>query len=260
MHCALEPAKLRRMNSMRTAAVLGCGKRSTGKEGWAIGHSHATGEREADPNIRLLGVDPNQDNLQAFGEKFGLPRENLFASTDDLYAKLIPDYVSVCTWPALHAPMVVKASSKGVKGILCEKPMALNGLEIRQMIDACQNKGTQLAIGHQRRHNPNFRLLRRLLHEGAVGDYWMLDARVGGNWDVLSWAVHWFDMANFLFDAEPLWLMAGMDHTGQRRYQHAVEDNSVVFAQYPDNKQAIFVTGPQTDPESGFVVRGQKGF
>src|SRR5262249_54118388 len=28
----------------------------------------------------------------------------------------------------------------------------------------------------------------------------------------------------------------------------------------PDNKQAIFVTGPDTDPENGFVVRGQKGF
>src|SRR3990170_5576528 len=106
---------------MRTAAVIGCGKRGTGKEGWAIGHEHATGYREADPKIRLLGVDPNQDNLLAFGEKFNLPKDDLFASTGELYAKVIPDYVSVCTWPGLHAPMVLEASNKGVKGIFCEK-------------------------------------------------------------------------------------------------------------------------------------------
>jgi len=244
---------------MRTAAILGCGKRSTGKEGWAIGHAHATGYREADPSVRLLGVDPNPENLEAFGGKFGLPKEDLFASTDELYAKLIPDTVSVCTWPPLHAPMVIEASNRGVKGILCEKPMALNGLEIRQMISTCRKNGTQLAIGHQRRHNPAFNLLKRLLDEGAVGDHWMLEARVGDGWDMLSWTVHWFDMANFLYDATPLWLLAGMDHTGQRRYQHAVEDRSVVFVQYPGNKQAVFITGPSGDPESSFFVRGQRG-
>ena len=44
--------------------------------------------------------------------------------------------------------------------------------------------------------------------------------------------------------------MAGLDHTGQRRYRHSVEDASVVFADYPEHRQAIFITGPDNHQES----------
>jgi len=57
----------------RLAAVIGCGKFNPGKEGWAIGHAHADGYKKADPGIRLRGVDPNPENLAAFGQQLGVP-------------------------------------------------------------------------------------------------------------------------------------------------------------------------------------------
>lgn len=246
----------------RTAAVIGCGKFIEGKEGWAIGHAHADAYRKADPTLRLYGVDINPDNLRAFGERFNVPSCDLFASTDALYAALTPDFVSVCTWPKLHAPQVIEAAARGVRGIVCEKPMALNGVEIDAMLAACQKAGTRLAIAHQRCYNAPFTLAKKLLHAGAIGDKWVLEARVGDGWDILSWSVHWFDLTHWLFGAAPLSVLAGIDHTGERRYQHAVENASVIFADYPESRQAVFITGPHNHQgeQGDLFIRGSTGF
>jgi predicted dehydrogenase len=236
---------------------LGCGKRSNSKEGWAIGHAHAEGWLKADPKIRLCGVDISPENLAAFGERFKLPREQLFASTDALYEALKPDYVSVCTWPALHMPMTVEAAERGVRGVVCEKPMALDIDEMRQMRDACAKRGTRLAIAHQRCYEPMYRLARKLIQSGAVGERLVLEARVGDDWDILSWSVHWFDMARFLFDAKPVRVLAGGDVTGARRYQHAVENWSNIYVEYSGGQQATFITGPSH--QYGLWVRGSRG-
>lgn len=244
----------------RVTAVIGCGKFSPGKEGWAIGHAHAEGYKLADPGVRLLGVDPNPENLAAFGERFGVPAGDLFDSTEALYNAVTPDVVSVCTWPKLHAPQVLEAAAKGVRGIICEKPMSLSGREIDAMLEACTKSGSLLAIAHQRCHNPNFKFAKKLLIEGAIGTDWVLEARVGGGWDMLSWSVHWIDMASWLFGATPVSVLAGASHSGQRVYQHAVEDGSVVFAEYPEKRQAIFITGPDHYQHGEMVfVRGSEG-
>jgi predicted dehydrogenase len=244
---------------MRIVVIIGCGKFVEGKEGWAIGHQHAQGWIEAFPDVVLHGVDISPENLQAFGQRFNIPPERLFASTDNLYRVLTPDYVSVCTWPRLHAPQTIEAALRGAKGIVCEKPLALNQGEILEMIEACSKRGTRLAVGHQRRFEPEFRLAKKLLHEGVIGDKWILEARVEDGWDILSWTTHWFDMANFFFDGAPLRVLAGMDHRGNRRYQHAVEDSSVVLAEYANDRQALFVTGPLNPLRAPIAVRGTDG-
>ncbi len=249
------------MSTQRIAAVIGCGRYVDGKEGWAIGHSHADSYQKADSNLRLIGVDVNRENLEAFGKRFNVAPGDLFESTAAMYAAVKPDYVSVCTWPGLHAPQVIEAAKAGVKGIVCEKPVALCGSEIDAMLGACNERGTKIAIAHQRCYDANFRLAKKLLHEGAIGDSWVLEARVGDGWDILSWSVHWFDLTEWLFDAPALSVMAGIDHSGARRYNHAVENASVIFAEYPENRQAIFLTGPNNPHESlaPVFIRGSEG-
>src|SRR6202020_1579740 len=101
------------------------------------------------------------------------------------------------------------------------------------MLETCRKAGVKLAVGHQRRLDPVFQLAKTLLHAGVIGEKWVLEGRVPDGWDILSWTTHWFDMANFFFESAPLRVLAGMDHRGNRRYQHAVEESSVVFAEYP---------------------------
>jgi predicted dehydrogenase len=240
-------------------AVIGCGRRTGGKEGFAIGYGHAKAWLAARPDAQLVAVDIVEANLQAFGEHFSLPQEQLFRSTDALYAAGTPDYVSICTWPALHAPQTIMAARAGARGIICEKPLALHMGEIAAMRAACDQHNTRLAVAHQRRLEGVFQLARQLLHSGSIGDSWVLEARVGEGWDMLSWTTHWFDMANFLLAANPTRLLAGLDYSGQRRYGHAVENSSVVFVEYDNAAQALFVTGPDTTQEAAISIRGSKG-
>ena len=202
---------------MKTVAIIGCGKFVEGKEGWAIGHAHADGYLKSGHEIKLLGVDVSPENLKAFGDKYKLPTDQLFASTEALYAAGIPDCVSVCTWPALHHPMVLEALRKGVKAVICEKPFTLDVGEQREIEQVAAKKGAIVAIAHQRRLEAPFKALKQVVQSGALGGNLEVRAFVGDGWDILSWTTHWFDMANFMFDAAPEWVLAGMELGETRR-------------------------------------------
>jgi UDP-N-acetyl-2-amino-2-deoxyglucuronate dehydrogenase len=242
-----------------TIAIIGCGRAQGGMEGFGIAYQHATAWRTANPKCRILAVDINAQNLEAFASTYQLPKEDLFLSSEALYKTLVPDVVSVCTWPGLHADMVIEASSAGVKIVLCEKPMALNMLEVNHMVAVCKEKGTQLAVTHQRRFNPYFVAVKEFLKTETLAGPFVLEFRVSDGWDILSWTTHWFDQANFLLERTPDWVMAGLDFSNERRYGHAVENSSVVLAQY-DKHQAIFITGPDHAHPFPLVIRGSNGF
>jgi len=242
---------MKEANQMRTAAVIGCGKRGEGQVGWAIGHMHGFGYKHAKQQVKLLGVDLSRENLSAFGSAFALPDEQLFDSTEALYSAGIPDIVSICTWPGLHAPMAIEAMDKGVKGLVIEKPLALDMDQVHSIRKKVADTGAIVVVAHQRRYGAYFRTLKRVVDENRLGDGLRIEARVGDGWDILSWTTHWFDMANFLLGTPPLYVLAGAQVTDKRIYGHAAEDASIIFAEYPEGRSATFCTGPM----SGFDLR-----
>ena len=99
--------------------------------------------------------------------------------------------------------------------------------------------------------------MKEILKSGELGDQVQVTAHVGDDWDVLSWTVHWFDMTNFLLDGPPEYVLAGMDVHLSRRYRHAVEDKSIVLADYGSRGTAQYLTGPHRGVSFG--VQGSTG-
>ncbi len=244
-------------SSLKKAAVIGCGKFVEGQEGWAIGHAHGGAISALSDELELYGVDLSPENLVAFGDRFSLSEERLFASSDALYASFTPDIVAICTWPKLHAPMAMEAMERGVKGIVIEKPIALDAGEIQMLLNKAAESGTHISVAHQRVYDPYYQSCKRVARSGVLGKPLTVNARVGDNWDVLSWTTHWFAMANYLFDSAPEYVLAGMDVSDKRIYQQAVENASIVFAEYPDQHSAQFLTGPLSG--ASFSIRGPEG-
>lgn len=248
---------------MKRIAIIGCGKpraaAEQGKVGWGIAHAHANGYRAAFPNAQWYAVDPVAGNRSAFAAQYGIDGSRCFATANELYQSVVPDAVSICTWPALHVPLAVEACQAGVKAVTVEKPIGLDGMQIIELQAAAARSGTHVAVAHQRRYERPFERAREIIQNGMLGENLVLEARVGEAWDILSWTVHWFDMASYLFDAQPTNLLAGVDHRGERRYGHAVERASVVFAEYAGRRQAVFITGPDAQPHFGITVRGTEG-
>ena len=110
------------MSTQYSAAVIGVGKAGGGGPkggGHAIGYTHAQ-MFQSDPRVKLIaGADINADNLQAFADKFSVPRASPPTAT---CCALKPDLVSIGTYVGLHCEMIEAAAQAGVKGILCEKP------------------------------------------------------------------------------------------------------------------------------------------
>jgi predicted dehydrogenase len=192
--------------------IIGCGRpwKSEGASGFGMSHFHARGYKDS-PQAEIVALaDIVQENAEAFRERNG--GDAIYTDYKEMLADANLDMVSICTWPHLHAQMVIDAAEAGVKAIHCEKPMAPTWGEARQMAKVCDERGVQLTFNHQRRFGPEFVQARKLLRDGAIGDLVRLEGSCGNLFD---WGTHWFDMFFFYNDETPAkWVLGQVEPTG----------------------------------------------
>ena len=70
---------------------------------------------------------------------------------------------------SLHREWTIKAAEHG-KHVLCEKPLALNAAEARDMIAACAAHGVRLMEAFMYRYTDRIRLVREVLRRGDLGE------------------------------------------------------------------------------------------
>jgi predicted dehydrogenase len=79
------------------------------------------------------------------------------------------DLVSIVTPVVTHCEMTLAALDAG-KAVLCEKPMAMNADEARQMMDRAREAGVLAHIDHELRFLPGRIKMRELINDGAIGN------------------------------------------------------------------------------------------
>jgi predicted dehydrogenase len=128
------------------------------------------------------------------------------------------DAVIVSTPPPLHAEMCMAALEQG-KHVLCEKPLARNPQESRQIVEAAHRHRKLLGSGFNLRFFPPIMKAREILDSGQIGELdhirsfaghpggsefthpWVHDASVMGGGALLDNGVHIIDLtAYFLGD------------------------------------------------------------
>ena len=93
----------------------------------------------------------------------------LHGSYADLLADPDVDAVYMPLPNHLHAEWSARAADAG-KHVLCEKPAALDAAQTAAMIDACTSRGVVWMEAFMYRFHPQWRVVRRLLDEGAIGE------------------------------------------------------------------------------------------
>src|SRR5207244_4352761 len=81
-----------------------------------------------------------------------------------------PDLVSICCWPPLRPELTELAADAGVKGILAEKPFAVDMAGADRMIAAAKRNGALLVVGHQRRFHNRYVEAKKIIDNGDIGD------------------------------------------------------------------------------------------
>ena len=143
---------------MLDAAIVGLGR-------W--GKNFVESVQYKSERVRFVrGVDKAPEKVREFAERHDLP---LCSELSEVLADPAIKAVVIVTPHSLHRPMVEAAAAAG-KHVFCEKPLALNILDARAMIEACRRAGVVLGVGHNRRLWPSMQALKRVVRSGALGE------------------------------------------------------------------------------------------
>ena len=131
-----------------------------------ISSMHIEGYQKC-PNVEVIATcDVIAERAKAQAERFNIPQ--CFTSAGRLLRLKDVDAVSVCTPNIDHKRSTIKALRAG-KHVLCEKPMAMNAREARQMIDAARKARRKLMIAYNNRFRADARFLKKTIDGGAIG-------------------------------------------------------------------------------------------
>jgi predicted dehydrogenase len=242
------------MNTYRVG-FIGCG---------GIARAHADGYRAiTNARIELIAgadIDPASERAQRLGRDYGV---KIYGDYREMLHRESLDLISVCTWPRTHCDATVAAAGRGVKGILCEKPMAISLDEADRMIEACAHSKTTLAIGHAHRFSPQAVKARELARQGEIGRVTMIYGHC--SLDLMNNGTHVIDLINFFNgDAEPLWVMGQIERRRrlEGRGNHPdmiVEDMAVGRVGYANGVSALIELGERTGQDFAFRITGTEG-
>ena len=77
--------------------------------------------------------------------------------------------VIVCTPPHLHKPMCLEALKRG-KHVLCEKPLARNPEEAKEIVTMAEKNKVVLKCGFNLRHHSGLQQARIWFDQGIIGE------------------------------------------------------------------------------------------
>lgn len=117
----------------------------------------------------------------------------------------------------VHKEIAIAAAQNG-KNIFCEKPLALNVKDARQMLEAVEKSGVRHQIGFNYRFTPAVALAKKIIDEGRLGQIyhfrakylqdwiinpdfplvWRLDKNIAGSGSHGDLGAHIIDLARFL--------------------------------------------------------------
>jgi predicted dehydrogenase len=182
------------------AGIIACG---------IIAQAHLRAYRKIDAVEVVAGADVSPEARARWTAEHGIPR--MYATAEELLERERPDIVSVCTWPPLRPEMTELACAKGVRGIVAEKPMAVDLAGCDRMIAAAERSGVVLIVHHQRRFRSRFVKARELIDAGAIGEVVQIGV-FNPTGDLLTSSSHMVDVMRYLLhDAPAEWVIGQVD-------------------------------------------------
>ena len=138
-----------------------------GVVGMGIGRMHINNYLKA-PGCKLTALcDTDAERVAEAAKEFGV--EHVFTDAQKMFDSGEIDAVSICTPNAFHAPLTIAALKAGLH-VLCEKPMAMNTAEAKEMIATADKAGKKLAIHFNHRMNPFVHAMRDYVTSGDLGE------------------------------------------------------------------------------------------
>jgi predicted dehydrogenase len=128
------------------------------------------------------------EKAEKAAKEYGIPEARIYTEYQELLQDKSIDAVHICTPNNSHAEITI-ASLESDKHVMCEKPMAINSLEAKSMLEAAERTGKKLTIGYQNRFRKDPILLNKACEDGDLGDVYLAKAHAIRRRGVPTWGV-----------------------------------------------------------------------
>ena len=136
------------------------------------------------PGAELVAIcRRNKEKANQLAEKFNVPE--VYYSYQNLVKSKNVDAVIVATPNAYHRENTIAAAEEG-KHVLCEKPMATNLEDAKEMIRACRENKVKLQVGFNQRFFNHIKIVKRLIEEKVIGEVKAFNTTYREGWDLYS--------------------------------------------------------------------------
>ena len=187
-------------------AILGAGR---------IGQVHARAVASTDKATLVAIADPIGDAAQKVADQYGCDIRTI----DEIRDSKDVDAVAICTPTDTHADLIEEFARAG-KAVFCEKPVDLDVERVKECLKTVADENATLMVGFQRRFDPDFMALKKVIDDGQIGDVEMIALtsrdpgappadyikRSGGIFRDMT--IHDFDVARWLLSEEVATVMA----------------------------------------------------
>ncbi|MDD5673298.1 MAG: Gfo/Idh/MocA family oxidoreductase [Chitinivibrionales bacterium] len=189
-------------------------KLRVGVIGLSMGQFHIQGYQQHKNAVVAAIADLDKSKLETVGDKYAVPGR--YTDYKKMLAREDLDIVSVVTPNIFHKPIAIAALKAGCH-VLCEKPMAMNAGQAREMLAAANAAKKRIMINFSYRFNEQSQALKRAVEAGVMGDIyfgrtvwhrrrgipglggWFCSKKMAGGGPLIDLGVHRLDLA--------LWLM-----------------------------------------------------
>lgn len=170
----------------------------------------------------------------------------IFSSLDDILQDKTITAVLIATPNDSHKDISI-ASLKAGKHVICEKPVALNSIELAAILEVAQAENKHFIVHQNRRWDPDYLIIKDIFNKKMVGEVYSLQTRAQGaigvprDWRLLQecaggmlydWGVHLIDRSILLFKEKIVSVYCRLSYiTGEK-----VDDGFKLMINFENNK------------------------
>ena len=227
---------------------------------------------------KLVGViSGTPSKVKTWQDKYDIPEKNCYnyENFDRLKDNPDIDAVYIITPNALHHDQCLRVAKAG-KHVICEKPMAVNAQEGKEMVDACRKANVKLLIGYRMHFEAKTLEIIRMRKEGDFGkalffqglcgfrigdpNQWRMNKQLSGGGSMMDIGIYAVNGARYMIGEEPTWVSAQETKTDPIKFKEGIDETIQFQFGFPGGAVASCLSTYSMNNLDRFFLNGENGF
>ena len=227
---------------------------------------------------KLTGIiTGTPSKIPVWQSKYGIAEKNCYnyENFDNIKNNPDIDAVYIITPNSLHKDQAIRVAKAG-KHVICEKPMAINAKEGKEMVDACKKANVKLLVGYRMHFEPKTLEVIRMRKDGELGKIlffqglsgfrigdptqWRLKKELAGGGAMMDIGIYSINGARYMIGEEPIWVTAQETKTNTEKFKEGVDETIQFQLGFPSGAVASCLSTYNMSNLDRFFLTAEKGF